>query len=121
MKLDLKPLAIVVSTICIASCGSSGGSSSENSASTTTPPLVTTPDNSGGAASSKGAFIEENGVVVVELESTDYSGNWQLKSETSASGGKAIEWVGDDLFNDPTTVCPKGQASSENSCVGELP
>ncbi len=49
-----------------------------------------------------GAFIEENGVLVVEMESTDFSGSsWQLKAETSASGGQAIEWTGDDLFNQP--------------------
>lgn len=51
-----------------------------------------------------GAFIEENGIVVVEMESTDFSDSaWQLTPETNASGGFAIEWTGENLFNEPAT------------------
>ncbi|MDO7083510.1 hypothetical protein WNY51_05235 [Pseudocolwellia sp. AS88] len=47
-------------------------------------------------SNSTGAFIESNGVVVVEMESTNYSGSWKL-----VHGGNAIEWMGNDEFNKP--------------------
>ena len=97
-------LVITLSTL-LAACGGSGGESKmpdKESTSTPAPVVIPTPEPAPEPESNAGAFIEENGVIVVEMESTDYSdSHWHLKTDTSASGGQAIEWLGEDLFNEP--------------------
>lgn len=47
------------------------------------------------------AFIESNGIVVIELESTNYSGNWQLETGEKSSGNAYLLYQGNDNFNQP--------------------
>jgi len=47
-------------------------------------------------------FLEADGVVVVEMESTTYRNtDWVLVSDQNASNGAALQWTGNDLFNEP--------------------
>lgn len=49
-----------------------------------------------------GAFKEENGIVVVDLESEDVVPDWQLKNSISgAKGSGYFEWGGSNFFNSP--------------------
>lgn len=53
-------------------------------------------------SSNRNVYIEKDGIVIVELESTNFSGSdWVLREDESAVGGRAIEWLGGDLFNQP--------------------
>jgi len=47
-----------------------------------------------------GAFIEQNGVVVIDLESLDISSDWEVRAGGGAVGD-FIEWTGGNNFNSP--------------------
>ncbi len=47
-------------------------------------------------------FQEEGGLIVMEMESSDYQGtNWNLKSDEGAGNGTYLEWEGGDYFFSP--------------------
>lgn len=47
-------------------------------------------------------FNEKDGLVQVEFENTDFSGNWKLRSNgNSHSGDGYLVWEGSQFFNDP--------------------
>jgi|GEM_PF-381724 len=48
------------------------------------------------------AFVEENGLVVIETESLEPIGDWVLdSSEAGFTGSGYLRWSGQDYFNDP--------------------
>ncbi len=52
----------------------------------------------------KKAFVENDGLLVIEIENTDHPDLWQLKRGTNASGNAYLEWEGENLFRDPGTA-----------------
>lgn len=50
---------------------------------------------------SKTVFNEENGVVIIEAESTVLPRGWQEKTDKNASSQQYIEWLGDNNFQTP--------------------
>lgn len=47
------------------------------------------------------AFVENNGLLVVELEDTNYGGDWQLETGRRSSGNAYLIFRGNDNFNLP--------------------
>ena len=47
------------------------------------------------------AFVEQNGMLVVELESTNYSGDWHVETGKGAKGNAYLLFNGSDNFNQP--------------------
>ncbi|MBP9709321.1 MAG: hypothetical protein KBD78_16925 [Oligoflexales bacterium] len=51
-----------------------------------------------------GSFIEENGLIIIEAESGEISGEWALKTEHSGfSGSGYMNWAGPDMWAGPAT------------------
>ncbi|MGM8228672.1 carbohydrate-binding protein [Cellvibrio sp. ARAG 10.3] len=61
------------------------------------PTTSTPPNNSSDAL----AFTEQNGLLVVELESTSYSNSWLLESGNGSFNGNFLTWKGNDSFGTP--------------------
>ena len=47
------------------------------------------------------AFVEQNGLVVGEMEHTNYASGWQLTTGNLATGNAYLIWTGADSFNTP--------------------
>ncbi|AWB67965.1 hypothetical protein C2869_16730 [Saccharobesus litoralis] len=47
------------------------------------------------------AFVEKEGLVVINLTETDYPSQWHVKSDTNAASGQYLVWMGADAFNSP--------------------
>lgn len=48
-------------------------------------------------------FVESDGLVVVEMESTGYGGDWRFYRGLGAIGNGYLVWEGNDLFSTPGT------------------
>lgn len=46
-------------------------------------------------------FVEQNGLLVIELESTNYADGWVVESGRLSTGNQYIIWTGDDYFGQP--------------------
>lgn len=58
-------------------------------------------DRRGCGQASQSSFTEKNGLVVVEMESTNYGSDWQFKTGAGSTGRGFLEWEGGDNFNRP--------------------
>ena len=59
-----------------------------------------TPDGGNGGGTT-GAFIEQNGLVVIEMESGDAPSNWQEETSFGGTGGSYLRYDGNNHFNNP--------------------
>ncbi len=54
------------------------------------------------AQGQQSAFIEQNGLIVIQAESADLTGDWVVEStEANHTGAGYIRWNGNDLFGNP--------------------
>lgn len=56
-------------------------------------------DRRGCGQASQNSFTERNGLVVVEMESTNYGNGWEFKTGAGSTGRGYLEWEGGDNFN----------------------